>query len=228
MKKTTLAILLGTMMVLAAIPMTSMAEKGGIGAGKATPSNLVEDTEEEILEEEDTEETYVEEGVSEEAKALEEQVVVSESGSKDGKVVEKDEEAVKEESDDKEEVKADDEAKTDDEAKEKEEAKEKDEAKEKEEAKKQEAVKKADITAEDIAGSWTVDGVTDLQFKEDKSGALIVPSKKFAFTWSLEEDQLSLSFEDGAARDTVYTVAKGEDGLSITENGKTILLKGLK
>ena len=78
---------------------------------------------------------------------------------------------------------------------------------------------------EDLLGKWTVDGVTDLLFKEDGSGALIVPSKRFDFAWSLTEDKLSLNFESGAATDTVYLVEKSESGLHITAEGRMIALK---
>lgn len=81
------------------------------------------------------------------------------------------------------------------------------------------------VLAEDVYGSWTVDGVTDLKFNKDGSGALIVPSNEFPFIWSLEDDSLSLSFEDSAVRDVVYTVSKQGSKITITEGGTSFALK---
>jgi len=81
------------------------------------------------------------------------------------------------------------------------------------------------VLAEDVYGSWTVDGVTDLRFNKDGSGALIVPSNEFPFIWSLEDDSLSLSFEDSAVRDVVYTVSKQGSKITITEGGTSFALK---
>lgn len=83
----------------------------------------------------------------------------------------------------------------------------------------------AAVAAKDIYGVWTVDGVTDLEFSEDGSGALIVPEHEFPFQWELVGDSLSLSFEDSAVRDVVYTVSKQGAKITIDEEGMKFTLK---
>ena len=186
MKNKIRMILLMTLVMLAAVPMTSMAVKEGSGLKKATPSNY-EDDEEEYDPDEDME-VYVEPEID---RSADENVVISEAGgseNKEAEAQEKETEAVKE-------------------------------------TEKAKDVKTEAVTAEELAGSWTIDGVTDLKFNKDGSGALSVPARQFAFSWKLEDDRLSLSFEDSAVRDVVYDVSKKGLTIVISEDGTSYTLK---
>ncbi|MBQ8934107.1 MAG: hypothetical protein IJ061_07475 [Lachnospiraceae bacterium] len=203
MKKRIWMIMLMALVMLAAVPMTSMAVKeGGSTAKKATPSDYVDDEEDNEYDPDEDLEVYVEPDIDTSA---DEKVVVSEAGDKkeeDGEASEKEGEAAEKE------------------------AAEKETEAVKETEKAKEEVKKEPVKAEELTGKWTIDGVTDLKFQKDGSGALVVPSKEFAFDWKLEEESLSISFKDSGVRDVVYTVTRDDNGkLWITEGDLTIQLK---
>ncbi len=93
-------------------------------------------------------------------------------------------------------------------------------------AKPEEKVKKtAGITEEEIEGSWTADGVTGLLFEPDGTGAMILPELRFAFTWQLEDEVLTLFFDRGTVRDTVYRVSRKGNKLRLTGGGIVLELK---
>lgn len=71
----------------------------------------------------------------------------------------------------------------------------------------------------DLTGIWTLDGVTSYQFDEDGHGALLLPEKKYGFTYTLDGDQLSIDFASKRASDGTYTVTMDGDRL-ILEGGK--------
>ncbi|MCI7261784.1 MAG: DUF5640 domain-containing protein [Clostridiaceae bacterium] len=71
----------------------------------------------------------------------------------------------------------------------------------------------------DLTGIWTLDGVTSYQFDEDGDGALLLPEKKYGFTYTLDGDQLSIDFASKRASDGTYTVTMDGDRL-ILEGGK--------
>ena len=51
-------------------------------------------------------------------------------------------------------------------------------------------------SVEDLAGTWTVDGVTTYQFDADGKGAMILPKHTYSFMFTVEDDLLSLQFEN--------------------------------
>ncbi len=54
----------------------------------------------------------------------------------------------------------------------------------------------AKVSVEDLAGTWTVDGVTTYQFEADGSGSMILPKHTYSFKFTVEDDLLSLQFEN--------------------------------
>lgn len=74
----------------------------------------------------------------------------------------------------------------------------------------------------EITGSWTVDGYTGYRFEEDGTGALVLPEKEYAFSYTLEDDQLSIDFESSRASDGTYTVIVEADALTMTGGEGTI------
>lgn len=75
------------------------------------------------------------------------------------------------------------------------------------------------VTEEDIAGTWTIDGVTSYRFKEGGKGALILPEHRYAFVYTLEEDELSLKFESAKIKKAVFRVSLEGDDLILTKEG---------
>ncbi len=73
------------------------------------------------------------------------------------------------------------------------------------------------ITEEDIAGTWTIDGVTNYQFKTGGTGSLILPEHKYAFKYNLEEDELTLKFESAKIKKAVFQVSLERDNLVLTK-----------
>ena len=73
--------------------------------------------------------------------------------------------------------------------------------------------KGAVITSEDLAGTWTIDGVTSYQFKKGTTGALILPEHKYAFKYTLEENELTLKFESAKIKKAVFQVSLEGDTL---------------
>ncbi len=77
--------------------------------------------------------------------------------------------------------------------------------------------KTASVTEEDISGTWTIDGVTNYQFKTGGTGSLILPEHKYAFKYNLEEDELTLKFESAKIKKAVFQVSLERDNLVLTK-----------
>ena len=89
--------------------------------------------------------------------------------------------------------------------------------KEKESVKKEKA--ESDLTPEEIAGTWSVDGYTSFRFGADGQGALVLPSKSYKFRFKLKEDKIVISFYSGRAHDTVFTISV-TDGVLCLSSGE--------
>ena len=75
----------------------------------------------------------------------------------------------------------------------------------------------ATLTAKDLAGIWTIDGITSYRFREDGTGALLLPEHKYPFSFTIEENELTLDFNAAKIGRAFFTAA--------LENGKLILIK---
>ena len=75
--------------------------------------------------------------------------------------------------------------------------------------------KKEAIVPADISGSWTIDGVTSYRFEEDGTGALILPEHEYLFEYSLEETELTLEFENSRISQAVFTITQEEDTITL-------------
>ena len=58
----------------------------------------------------------------------------------------------------------------------------------------------------DFTGYWTADGVTTYLFDEDGTGALILPEHRYPFSWTADEDRLTLGFEDSSIGEIEFTI----------------------
>ncbi len=77
-----------------------------------------------------------------------------------------------------------------------------------------------EFTAEELIGTWTVDGVTTYQFKKNGSGSLILPNHKYAFRYTLKEDELTLKFSSKKIGEAVFTVSIDTETLILEKKGK--------
>ena len=188
-----ISIILTALFLLLALYVPAMAQKG-TGRKSATPSNMekeeIEDMEEEEPEDEEDPDGYSDDGnVLPDLQEEEDRVVVSESRSSEEELPDA-EEGLKAGADALSETKAA--AATLPEAGEK-------------------------VTVKDLAGTWTIDGITGYRFREDGIGALILPEHKYTFKYTLEEGRLALKFENAKAGRVIFTAAP--------ENGRLILVK---
>ena len=65
----------------------------------------------------------------------------------------------------------------------------------------------------DITGTWTLDGVTNYRFDEDGVGELILPEHEFPFSYTAEEEELTLLFDDSSSKPVVFTFTLEDDTL---------------
>ena len=189
-----ISIILTALFLLLALYVPAMAQKG-TGRKSATPSNMeeeIEDMKEEEPEDEEDPDGYFDDGNAlPDLQEEEDRVVVSESKAA-GEELPDAEEGLKAEADAAALAETKAAAATLPEAGEK-------------------------VTVKDLAGTWTIDGITNYRFREDGTGALILPEHKYNFRYTLEEGRLALKFENAKAGRAVFTAA--------LENGRLILVK---
>ena len=69
-----------------------------------------------------------------------------------------------------------------------------------------------------IIGRWDLDGTTVYEFEKGGKGALILLTKKYEFTYSIDDDLLRINFLDDAALDADY-VFEVEQGMLFLTGG---------
>ncbi len=200
-----ISLLLAALLLLACLPMTAMAEKN-TKAKVATPSNMEEDFEDMDREEPDEagpDEDLDDGTVLSDPKEGEDGLVVSEGG----------------EAEDDLSVAEDGLA-----AREKLQAKGTASVLAETETVRGEAVPAAQaepsmtdaaVTAKDLAGMWTIDGITSYSFKEGGTGALILPEHKYPFSFTIEGDELTLEFNAAKIGRAVFIAAVDGDTLTL-------------
>lgn len=67
-----------------------------------------------------------------------------------------------------------------------------------------------------LEGLWTVDGVTSYRFERGGKGAMELPDRDFAFTYTVENGVLSIDFKDEMATDAQYSYSVSDDTLVLT------------
>lgn len=69
-----------------------------------------------------------------------------------------------------------------------------------------------------LMGTWDLDGTTVYQFNGNGEGAMILPSKSYAFRYSINEDAhtVSIDFEDERATDYTYDYQVSKDALILS------------
>ncbi len=73
------------------------------------------------------------------------------------------------------------------------------------------------LTAEDIAGIWAIDEITSYRFDVDGTGALLLPEHSYAFAFAVEDDELTIQFENENIKTAVFLVSL-EDGILVLEH----------
>lgn len=67
-----------------------------------------------------------------------------------------------------------------------------------------------------IIGRWDMDGTTVYRFEKDGTGALVLPTKEYEFTYVIEDNVLRIDFVDEAALDANYTFEVQKSVLFLT------------
>ncbi len=75
--------------------------------------------------------------------------------------------------------------------------------------------KKEEEEEPDLAGTWTVDGVTTYQYGEDGSGALLLPEHDYPFVYTAEGGELKLEFESARIGEAVFSFTLEGDILTL-------------
>ena len=71
---------------------------------------------------------------------------------------------------------------------------------------------------EKIIGSWTTDGYSVYEFYENKKGALVLPIATYDFNYKIEENIISIDFENEKSIDSDY---------EFSFEGEKLILKGI-
>ncbi len=69
------------------------------------------------------------------------------------------------------------------------------------------------LTADDISGLWTIDDVTSYRFDEGGTGALVLPDEEYPFDFTIEDDEITLEFDHEAVGTVVFRVSLEEEKL---------------
>ena len=67
-----------------------------------------------------------------------------------------------------------------------------------------------------IVGTWDYDTVTVYRFDKNGEGALLLPNESHVFSYSIEEDQLVIDFENENVADHTYTFSINGSELTLT------------
>lgn len=73
-----------------------------------------------------------------------------------------------------------------------------------------------------LTGTWDYDGDTTYQFDGKGSGAMILTSATYDFSYQVKGDQLFIDFSNEAARDCAYTFSVNDNTLTLTGGEGTI------
>jgi hypothetical protein len=79
----------------------------------------------------------------------------------------------------------------------------------------------------ELKGLWDYDTITMYEFDGKGSGALVLPAKKNKFTYTINEDNISIAFEDNKAQDFTckYAIEDNKLILEKKENKKNKVYK---
>ena len=69
----------------------------------------------------------------------------------------------------------------------------------------------------DISGTWTIDGITTYRFEEDGTGALVLPEHEYIFSHTVEDNKLTLEFENSKIDPAVFTITLEGDTLTLVK-----------
>ena len=73
-----------------------------------------------------------------------------------------------------------------------------------------------------LTGTWDYDSNTTYQFDGKGSGAMLLTSATYDFSYQVKDDQLFIDFSNEAARDCTYTFSVNDNTLTLTGGEGTI------
>ena len=68
---------------------------------------------------------------------------------------------------------------------------------------------------EELAGTWTVDGVTTYRFFEDGTGELVLPEHTYPFTCTAEEGEYRLEFDSSSVSSAEFHISLENDTMTM-------------
>ena len=71
-------------------------------------------------------------------------------------------------------------------------------------------------SADELQGTWAIDGVTAYRFDGEGQGALVLPDTEYEFSYQISENQLIVDFVNPSARDFAYAYELQGDKLMLT------------
>ena len=72
-----------------------------------------------------------------------------------------------------------------------------------------------------LLGSWTTDGYTVYEFYEDGNGALKIPMSDYTFSYTIDENKVSIDFENEKSIDSDYEFSFEDEKLILKGINKT-------
>ena len=71
------------------------------------------------------------------------------------------------------------------------------------------------VSRNPLVGRWSLDQMTSYVFYEGGTGALEVPRGRYTFTYTIEDELLTIDFHDDKAEDSEYVFEKDGDTLTL-------------
>lgn len=82
-------------------------------------------------------------------------------------------------------------------------------------------VKNADLR-ESLEGIWIYDESTKYEFDTEGKGGMYIGKTKYSYTFTIDDDELKMDFEDSAVHDAVYTFYVNGDKLKLIGGEGTV------
>lgn len=77
------------------------------------------------------------------------------------------------------------------------------------------------LTGDPLIGRWNMDEVTSYEFSRNGKGTLILPSAQYDFTYTIDDNVLSIDFDYDGAKDAQYTFTVDGDVLTLDGGNST-------
>ena len=73
-----------------------------------------------------------------------------------------------------------------------------------------------------LEGIWVYDESTKYEFDSDGKGGMYIGKTKYSYTFTIDDNELKIDFEDSAVHDAVYTFSVNGDKLKLVGGEGTV------